>query len=146
IGSRNATPAGLDHARRFAAELSERGLLITSGLALGIDGAAHAGALDSGHAPIAVVGCGLDRMYPNQHRRLGERVIANVLMFSEFQRGTPAKAAHFPQRNRIISGLGRGILVVEACLKSGALITARMAREQGREVFAIPGSIHSPVA
>ncbi|NWN92087.1 DNA-protecting protein DprA [Marinobacter adhaerens] len=146
IGSRNATPAGLDHARRFAAELSEWGLLITSGLALGIDGAAHAGALDSGHATIAVVGCGLDRMYPNQHRRLGERVIANGLMISEYPPGTPAKAAHFPQRNRIISGLGRGILVVEAGLKSGSLITARMALEQGREVFAIPGSIHSPVA
>ncbi|MGO1708164.1 MAG: DNA-processing protein DprA [Oleiphilaceae bacterium] len=146
IGSRNATPAGLDHARRFAAELSNQGLLITSGLALGVDGAAHAGALDAGHATIAVVGCGLDRIYPNQHRRLGARVIGNGLMVSEYPPGTPARAAHFPQRNRIISGLSRGILVVEAGLKSGSLITARMALEQGREVFAIPGSIHSPVA
>ncbi|WP_309044144.1 DNA-processing protein DprA [Marinobacter sediminicola] len=146
IGSRNATPAGLDHARRFAAELSERGLLVTSGLALGVDGAAHAGALDAGHATIAVIGCGLDRIYPNQHRRLGERVIANGLLVSEYPPGTPARAAHFPQRNRIISGLSRGILVVEAGLKSGSLITARLALEQGREVFAIPGSIHSPVA
>ncbi|MEH6559942.1 MAG: DNA-processing protein DprA [Marinobacter sp.] len=146
IGSRNATPAGLDHARRFAAELSRRGLLITSGLALGVDGAAHAGALDAGYATIAVIGCGLDRIYPNQHRRLGERVIGDGLMISEYPPGTPARAAHFPQRNRIISGLSRGILVVEAGLKSGSLITARMALEQGREVFAIPGSIHSPVA
>ncbi|MBQ0833898.1 DNA-processing protein DprA [Marinobacter sp.] len=146
IGSRNATPAGLDHARRFAAELSKRGLLITSGLALGVDGAAHAGALDAGYATIAVIGCGLDRIYPNQHRRLGERVIGGGLMISEYPPGTPARAAHFPQRNRIISGLSRGILVVEAGLKSGSLITARMALEQGREVFAIPGSIHSPVA
>ncbi|MDN6319503.1 MAG: DNA-processing protein DprA [Marinobacter sp.] len=146
IGSRNATPAGLDHARRFAAELSKRGLLITSGLALGVDGAAHAGALDVGHATIAVIGCGLDRIYPNQHRRLGQRVIDYGLMISEYPPGTPARAAHFPQRNRIISGLSRGILVVEAGLKSGSLITARLALEQGREVFAIPGSIHSPVA
>lgn len=146
IGSRNATPAGLDHARRFAAELSKRGLLITSGLALGVDGAAHAGALDAGYPTIAVIGCGLDRIYPNQHRRLGERVIDDGLMISEYAPGTPARAAHFPQRNRIISGLSRGILVVEAGLKSGSLITARMALEQGREVFAIPGSIHSPVA
>ncbi|WP_100638879.1 DNA-processing protein DprA [Marinobacter salexigens] len=146
IGSRNATPAGLDHARCFAAELSERGLLVTSGLALGVDGAAHAGALDAGHPTIAVIGCGLDRIYPNQHRRLGERIITNGLMVSEYPPGTPARAAHFPQRNRIISGLSRGILVVEAGLKSGSLITARLALEQGREVFAIPGSIHSPVA
>lgn len=146
IGSRKATPAGLDHARRFAAELGTRDLLVTSGLALGIDGAAHAGALDAGHATIAVIGCGLDRIYPNQHRRLGERVIAQGLMVSEYPPGTPARAAHFPQRNRIISGLSRGVLVVEAGLRSGSLITARMALEQGREVFAIPGSVHSPVA
>lgn len=146
IGSRKATPAGLDHARRFAAELSARELLVTSGLALGVDGAAHAGALDAGFPTTAVIGCGLDRIYPNQHRRLGERVIANGLMISEYPPGTPARAAHFPQRNRIISGLSRGVLVVEAGLRSGSLITARMALEQGREVFAIPGSVHSPVA
>ncbi|SFR48591.1 DNA protecting protein DprA [Marinobacter gudaonensis] len=146
VGSRKATPAGLDHARRFAAELANRQLLVTSGLALGIDGAAHAGALDAGHPTIAVIGCGLDRIYPHQHRRLGERVIADGLIVSEYPPGTPARAAHFPQRNRIISGLSRGILVVEAGLRSGSLITARMALEQGREVFAIPGSVHSPVA
>jgi DNA processing protein len=146
VGSRKATPAGLDHARRFAAELSTRELLVTSGLALGVDGAAHAGALDAGFPTIAVIGCGLDRIYPHQHRRLGERVIAHGLLISEYPPGTPAKAAHFPQRNRIISGLSRGVLVVEAGLRSGSLITARMALEQGREVFAIPGSVHSPVA
>ncbi|MDX1558359.1 MAG: DNA-processing protein DprA [Marinobacter sp.] len=146
IGSRKATPAGLDHARRFAAELSARDLLVTSGLALGVDGAAHAGALDAGFPTIAVIGCGLDRIYPHQHRRLGERVINEGLVVSEYPPGTPARAAHFPQRNRIISGLSRGVLVVEAGLRSGSLITARMALEQGREVFAIPGSVHSPVA
>lgn len=146
IGSRKATPAGLDHARRFAAELSSRELLVTSGLALGVDGAAHAGALDAGFPTIAAVGRGLDRIYPHQHRRLGERVNQHGLMISEYPPGTPARAAHFPQRNRIISGLSRGVLVVEAGLRSGSLITARMALEQGREVFAIPGSVHSPVA
>jgi len=146
IGSRKATRAGLDHARRFAAELSARQLLVSSGLALGVDGAAHAGALDAGFPTTAVIGCGLDRIYPHQHRRLGERVIAHGLMISEYPPGTPARAAHFPQRNRIISGLSRGVLVVEAGLRSGSLITARMALEQGREVFAIPGSVHSPVA
>lgn len=146
IGSRKATPAGLDHARRFAAELSARDLMVTSGLALGVDGAAHAGALDAGYPTVAVIGCGLDRVYPHQHRRLGERVVADGLMISEYPPGTPARAAHFPQRNRIISGLSRGVLVVEAGLRSGSLITARMALEQGREVFAIPGSVHSPVA
>ncbi len=146
IGSRKATPAGLDHARRFAAELSARGLLVTSGLALGVDGAAHAGALDAGFPTVAVIGCGLDRIYPHQHRRLGDRIMADGLVISEFPPGTPARAAHFPQRNRIISGLSRGVLVVEAGLRSGSLITARMALEQGREVFAIPGSVHSPVA
>lgn len=146
VGSRHATRMGLDHARQFAAELSTRNLLVTSGLALGVDGAAHAGALDSGCATVAVIGCGLDRIYPSQHRRLGQRVIEQGLMISEYPPGTSARAAHFPQRNRIISGLSRGVLVVEAGLKSGSLITARLAMEQGREVFAIPGSVHSPVA
>ncbi|WP_372965899.1 DNA-processing protein DprA [Marinobacter sp.] len=146
VGSRNATRQGLDHARRFAAELSARGLLATSGLALGIDGAAHAGALDAGHPTTAVVGCGLDRLYPAQHRKLAHRIIDHGLIVSEYPPGTQARAAYFPQRNRIISGLSRGVLVVEAGLKSGSLITARTALEQGREVFAIPGSVHSPVA
>lgn len=146
VGSRNATRAGLDHARQFAGELSRRGLVITSGLALGVDGAAHAGALDAGMPTIAVVGCGLDRLYPAQHRKLAHRIIEQGLMVSEYPPGTQARAAHFPQRNRIISGLSRGVLVVEASLRSGSLITAKMALEQGREVFAIPGSVHSPVA
>lgn len=146
IGSRHATRAGLDHARGFAAALSESNLLISSGLALGIDGAAHAGALDAGYPTLAVIGSGLDKIYPRQHQRLGERVIANGLLVSEYPPGTQARPAHFPQRNRIISGLSRGVLVVEAGLKSGSLITARLALEQGRDVFAIPGSVHSPVA
>ena len=146
VGSRNATPAGLDHARRFATELSQRGLMVTSGLALGIDGAAHAGALDADQPTVAVIGCGLDRLYPARHRALAQRIARHGLIVSEYPPGTPARAPHFPQRNRIISGLSRGILVVEAGLNSGSLITARLALEQGREVFAIPGSIHSPVA
>ncbi|MCG7200351.1 DNA-processing protein DprA [Marinobacter pelagius] len=146
VGSRHATRPGLDHARRFAAELGRRALVVTSGLALGVDGAAHAGALDAGFPTIAVIGCGLDQIYPRQHRKLGQRVIEHGLLVSEYPPGTPARAAHFPQRNRIISGLSRGVLVVEAGLKSGSLITARLALEQGREVFAIPGSVHSPVA
>ncbi|WP_245820279.1 DNA-processing protein DprA [Marinobacter lutaoensis] len=146
VGSRHATRAGLAHARQFAAELSRQGLLVTSGLALGIDGAAHAGALDAGCPTVAVIGCGLDRCYPRQHEALGRRVVAGGVLVSEYPPGTPARAGHFPQRNRIISGLSRGVLVVEAGLRSGSLITARLALEQGREVFAIPGSIHSPVA
>jgi DNA processing protein len=146
IGSRHATRAGLDHARGFAAALGECNLLVSSGLALGIDGAAHAGALDAGHPTLAVIGSGLDKIYPRQHQRLGERVIANGLLVSEYPPGTQARPAHFPQRNRIISGLSRGVLVVEAGFKSGSLITARLASEQGRDVFAIPGSVHSPVA
>ncbi|MFO7530703.1 MAG: DNA-processing protein DprA [Marinobacter sp.] len=146
VGSRHATRPGLDHARRFAAELSRRELLVTSGLALGVDGAAHAGALDAGFPTIAVIGCGLDQIYPRKHHKLGQRVIEHGVLVSEYSPGTPARAAHFPQRNRIISGLSRGVLVVEAGLKSGSLITARLALEQGREVLAIPGSVHSPVA
>ncbi len=146
VGSRNATRAGLDHARRFASALSDQGFLVTSGLALGIDGAAHAGALDAGHETLAVIGSGLDRLYPSQHRKLAQRIVGQGLLMSEYPPGERARAAHFPQRNRIISGMSRGVLVVEASLRSGSLITARLALEQGREVFAIPGSVHSPVA
>jgi DNA processing protein len=147
VGSRNPTPQGLDNARQFAAALAYRGLCIVSGLAMGVDGAAHEGALegapDSDAATIAVVGTGLDRVYPKDHRDLAHRIAQHGLLISEFNLGTPPLSANFPRRNRIISGLSRGTLVVEAALKSGSLITARMAVEQGRDVFSIPGSIHS---
>jgi DNA processing protein len=147
VGSRNPTPQGLDNARQFAAALAHSGLCIVSGLAMGVDGAAHEGALegapDSDAATIAVVGTGLDRVYPKDHRDLAHRIAQHGLLISEFNLGTPPLSANFPRRNRIISGLSRGTLVVEAALKSGSLITARMAVEQGRDVFAIPGSIHS---
>ncbi|HSP00535.1 MAG TPA: DNA-processing protein DprA, partial [Thioalkalivibrio sp.] len=146
VGSRNATRAGLEHARSFAAALGRKGLLVTSGMALGVDGAAHAGALDAGFATVAVIGNGVDRPYPYRHRSLSERIAGDGVIVSEYPPGTSAKAGHFPRRNRIISGLSRGILVVEAGLKSGSLITARLALEQGREVFAIPGSVHNPLA
>ncbi|MFN2361955.1 MAG: DNA-processing protein DprA [Marinobacter sp.] len=146
VGSRNATRAGLEHARSFAAALGRKGLLVTSGLALGVDGAAHSGALDAGFPTVAVIGNGVDRPYPYRHRTLSERIVSDGVIVSEYPPGTSAKAGHFPRRNRIISGLSRGILVVEAGLKSGSLITARLALEQGREVFAIPGSVHNPLA
>ncbi|MEP1217475.1 MAG: DNA-processing protein DprA [Marinobacter sp.] len=146
VGSRNATRAGLEHARSFAAALGRKGLLVTSGLALGVDGAAHSGALDAGFPTVAVIGNGVDQPYPYRHRMLSERIAGDGVIVSEYPPGTSAKAGHFPRRNRIISGLSRGILVVEAGLKSGSLITARLALEQGREVFAIPGSVHNPLA
>jgi DNA processing protein len=146
VGSRNATPQGLANAEAFARVLSEAGLAIVSGLALGIDGAAHAGALAGSGATLAVLGTGLDRVYPARHRELAHRIAREGLLLSEFALGTAAIAHHFPRRNRIISGLALGCLVVEAGLESGSLITARLAAEQGREVFAIPGSIHAPLA
>jgi DNA processing protein len=146
VGSRNASRAGLEHARSFAAALGRKGLLVTSGLALGVDGAAHSGALDAGFPTVAVIGNGVDRPYPHRHRRLSERIADEGVIVSEYPPGTTAKAGHFPRRNRIISGLSRGILVVEAGQKSGSLITARLALEQGREIFAIPGSVHNPLA
>ena len=146
IGSRNATPQGEKTAEDFACALSEAGYCVVSGMALGIDGAAHRGALRGRASTIAVVGTGLDIVYPARHRELAHQIAEQGLLISEFPIGTPSMAQNFPRRNRIISGLSRGCLVVEANMKSGSLITARLAAEQGREVFAIPGSIHSPVA
>jgi DNA processing protein len=144
VGSRNPTPQGRENATAFAAHLSRAGMTIVSGLALGIDGAAHAGALEGAASTIAVVGTGLDRVYPRRHRELAHRIAAEGLLLSEYPPGTPPLAENFPIRNRIIAGLTRGTLVVEAALQSGSLITARLAVEAGRDVFAIPGSIHSP--
>ena len=144
VGSRNPTPQGETNARQFAKAFASQGLCIVSGMALGVDGAAHDGALLGGGTTIAVVGTGLDRVYPKKHLALAHRIAASGLIISEFPIGTPPLNANFPKRNRIISGLSVGTLVVEAALKSGSLITARMASEQGKDVFAIPGSIHSP--
>jgi DNA processing protein len=147
VGSRNPSPQGVANARQFAQVLAQGGLCIVSGMALGVDGAAHKGALEGASpdamATIAVVGTGLDRIYPRQHQELAHRIAQRGLLLSEFPLGTPPLAANFPRRNRIIAGLSRGTLVVEAALQSGSLITARLASEQGREVFAIPGSIHA---
>lgn len=144
VGSRNATPQGCADAQAFAAALSATGFAIVSGLALGIDAAAHRGGLAQPGSSIAVVGTGLDRVYPARNRALAHELAERGLLISEFALGTPAQKQNFPRRNRIVSGLARGVLVVEASLSSGSLITARLAAEQGREVFAIPGSIHSP--
>lgn len=149
VGSRNPTPQGASNARAFARAFGEAGIPVVSGLALGVDGAAHEGALDAADDPrrpatVAVVGTGLDRVYPARHRELAHRIAARGLIVSEFPLGTPPLNQNFPKRNRIIAGLSRGTLVVEAALQSGSLITARLATEQGKEVFAIPGSIHSP--
>ena len=152
VGSRNATVQGLENARHFAKALHAAGLTVVSGLALGIDGAAHQGALDNVAvgiqgplfpATIAVVGTGLDTVYPKKHHQLAHAIARHGVLLSEYPLGTPPLSANFPRRNRIISALAHGTLVVEAALKSGSLITARLAAEQGKEVFAIPGSIHS---
>ena len=158
VGSRNPTPQGAENARAFACSLAASGLTVVSGLALGVDGAAHEGALQGalqsglhagGSAPlatIAVVGTGLDRVYPRQHRDLAHRIAQHGLILSEYPLGTPPLAPNFPRRNRLISGLSQATLVVEAALQSGSLITAKQALEQGRDVMAIPGSIHSTQA
>jgi DNA processing protein len=143
-GSRNATPQGIADAEAFAAALSEAGLTIVSGLAAGIDAAAHRGALRGRGSTIAITGTGLDRVDPASHRPLAHVLAQQGLLLSEFAPGTPPLKQNFPRRNRIVSGLARGVLIVEATLSSGSLITARLAAEQGREVFALPGSIHSP--
>jgi DNA processing protein len=144
VGSRNPTPQGNDNARAFARHLSQSGLTVVSGLALGIDAAAHDGALDGAASTVAVMGTGADRIYPARHRALAHRIAERGLLLTEFDLGMPPLPDNFPRRNRIIAGLARGTLVVEAALPSGSLSTAHAAVEAGREVFAIPGSIHSP--
>lgn len=146
VGSRTPSHAGAAQAKDFAGFLGSYGLTITSGLATGIDAAAHRGALTTPAGSIAVTGTGLDRVYPACHRDLAHQIAASGALVSEFPPGTPPRPGHFPRRNRIISGLSLGTLVVEAALRSGSLITARLALEQGREVFAMPGSIHNPLA
>lgn len=146
IGSRTPTAEGKSNAYRFAYEAAGQGLVVTSGLALGVDGAAHEGALKGGGKTIAVLGNGLDQSYPAKHQALAAAITGQGALISEFAIGTPPLPAHFPQRNRIISGLSWGVLVIESALKSGSLITAQYALDQGREVFALPGSIHNALA
>jgi DNA processing protein len=146
VGARHATVQGAQNAEAFATTLSQAGYTVVSGLALGIDGAAHTGGLRGPGSTVAVIGTGVDLVYPSRHQALSERIAAEGAIVSEFPLGAPATRFHFPRRNRLIAALGRGVLVVEAALQSGSLITARLANELGREVFAIPGSIHSPLS
>ena len=146
VGSRHPTMIGTENAYQFASHLAQSGLTITSGLALGIDAASHRGALASNKATVAVMGTGGDTIYPKQHRFLANEITQRGVLVSEFPTGTPVTAKNFPRRNRIISGLSLGVLVVEAASSSGSLITAQLALDQGREVFAMPGSIHNPLS
>ena len=146
VGARTASPAGIANARAFASAFADAGLAVTSGLAEGIDGAAHAAVLAAGGKTIAVLGTGIDVVYPRRHAELAARIAAEGALVSEFAPGTPGQPSFFPRRNRIISGLSLGTLVIEAGVKSGSLTTARYAAEQGRDVFALPGSIHNPLA
>ena len=146
VGSRSATPHGVEDAARFARVVSEAGIVVVSGLALGIDGAAHRGALAGAGGTVAVIGTGADRVYPASHQALAAQIATDGTIVSEWPLGTPARSPNFPQRNRLIAGLVEGVLVVEAAMRSGSLITARLANDMGRDVFALPGSIHAPLA
>lgn len=146
IGSRNPTQSGINNAYEFAKHLGQTGFCITSGLALGIDGTAHTGALEMNTPTVAIIATGIDRVYPAKHREMAHKIVESGAIVTEFPIGTQPKSGNFPRRNRIISGLSYGTLVVEAAQQSGSLITARLAMEQNREVFAIPGSIHNPLA
>ena len=146
VGSRGATPQGAEDAKRFSRAFSDAGLAVVSGLALGIDAAAHRGALSGRTGTVAVIGTGADVVYPPAHEPLSREIAANGAILSEWPLGTPARPAHFPQRNRLIAGLVNGVLIVEAAMRSGSLITARLANEMGRDVFALPGSIHAPLS
>jgi DNA processing protein len=146
VGARNASPQGLDNARLFARALAQAGFVVTSGLALGIDAAAHEAALKANGRSVAVVGTGLDEVYPRSNASLAAAIARTGTVVSEHPPGTPPRKGHFPRRNRIIAGLSVAVLVIEASERSGSLITARLAAEAGREVFAVPGSIHNPLA
>ncbi|TXC89181.1 DNA-processing protein DprA [Paraburkholderia azotifigens] len=146
VGSRSATPQGIEDASRFARAFSDAGVTVVSGLAAGVDGAAHRGALQARGSTVAVIGTGADVVYPAAHHALAHQIADHGAILSEWPLGTPARSANFPQRNRLIAGIVRGVLIVEAAMRSGSLITARLANEMGRDVFAIPGSIHAPLA
>ena len=146
VGSRSATPQGVEDAERFARELSTASVTVVSGLALGIDGAAHRGGLSGVGGTVAVIGTGADLVYPAAHHALARQIATQGAILSEWPLGTPARAANFPQRNRLIAGLVSGVLIIEAAMRSGSLITARLANEMGRDIFALPGSIHAPLS